>query len=402
MRVIVIGGGAAGLTAALTAARNGNEVLLLERQPRVGRKLLATGNGRCNLSNATPLVGRYHGEDESFTAPALESFGCAETLEFFRALGLLTVTEPDGRVYPLSDSAGSVLDVLRLACDEAGVATKTDCAVTALSKSAEGFRVSAGGESLAADRVIVCCGGSAGGKLGGSESGYELLRSVGHSVTQLRPALVQLKTDTRFVRALKGIRADAAVTLTCRGEVVAKSAGEVQFTEYGVSGPAVFDISRAASVGGEALTVSLDLIRGVDVGALEEMLKTRRRDMPGQTLENLLTGMLHNRLGRTVIRYAGLNLSAPLPEVSDAELLEIARAVKGFALEVVGTQGFEGAQVTAGGVRTGEFVPETLESRLVSGLYAAGEVLDVDGDCGGFNLQWAWSSGRLAGMVRGK
>lgn len=399
MRVIIIGGGAAGLMAALTAARNGNEALLLEKQQRVGRKLLATGNGRCNLSNASPLTGRYHGEAAGFTSPALENFGCSDTIAFFRALGLLTVTEPDGRVYPLSDSAGSVLDVLRLACDAAGVVTRTDCGATALARTPDGFLVTAAGETLSADKVIVCCGGLAGGKLGGSKSGYELLLSMGHSVTKLRPALVQLKTDAQFVRSLKGVRADAALTLMRKNEVVARSEGEVQFTEYGVSGPAVFEISRAASVGGEGLTLRLDLLRSVSLGELESMLKNRRRDMPGLTLENLLTGMLHNRLGRTIIRSAGFALTSPLPEMSDAALGEIAQEVKGFTLEVLGTLGFDGAQVTAGGVKTDEFVPEALESRLVSGLYAAGEVLDVDGDCGGFNLQWAWSSGKLAGLT---
>lgn len=400
MNVTIIGGGASGLMAALTAAREGHRVLLLERQARVGRKLLATGNGRCNLTNRALSAGNYHGQDAAFAAPALEAFGPEETLHFFRTLGLLTVTEDSGRVYPLSDQAGSVVDVLRFAVEEAGVEVRAGAEVTALSRRKDGFRIACGEETLQADRVIVCCGGLAGGKLGGTNSGYTLLESLGHTRTALSPALVQVRTDPTFVRALKGVRADAAVRLCRDGTVLAESRGEVQFTDFGISGPAVFEISRAAGAEKGELTVSLDLLRSLTQQEVESCIALRCRTLPSLTTENLLTGILHNRLGRTVLRYAGFDLVTSVSALRAREFKRIAAACKEFTLPVQGVQGFDGAQVTAGGIRTAEFCPETLESRLVPGLYAAGEVLDIDGDCGGYNLQWAWSSGRLAGQLK--
>lgn len=399
MEVMIVGGGAAGLMAALTAAEHGNRTLLLERQARVGRKLLSTGNGRCNLTNLNLSAERYHGAPASFIAPAMDAFSPADTLEFFRGLGLLTTAEDSGRVYPLSDQAGSVVDVLRLAAEAAGVQLRTEANVTEISRGKAGFAVRTDGGTEYAHKLILCCGGLAGGKLGGSKSGYELLQSLGHRVTKLYPALVQLKTDTTYVRALKGVRADAAVTLKRDGRTLAESAGEVQFTDYGVSGPAIFEISRSAVVESGRLSVHLDFLRALDFARIVELLRQRQQAMPTLTLENLLTGMVHNRLGRTVLRYAGYELSAAVSELNSGDLKRIAAVLGDFALPVTGNLGFDSAQITVGGIATDQFDPHTLESRLVPGLYAAGEVLDVDGDCGGYNLQWAWASGRLAGRT---
>ncbi len=399
MQVAILGGGASGLMAAVTAAEGGHAVTVFERQARVGRKLLATGNGRCNLSNMQPLAGRYHGQRPDFARPALDAFGAQAARGFFRGLGLLTVEEPSGRVYPFSDQAGSVVDVLRFAAEARGAVLRTGEEVLSLRRSGEDFLVETAAERLPFERVLVCCGGLAGGKLGGTKSGYELLASLGHSRTALFPALVQLKTPPEKVRALKGVRADARVRIEKGDKTLAESAGEVQFTEYGLSGPAVFEVSRAACAAGEGVTARLDLLRGVSAQELEALLAARCRDFPLLTGENLLTGLLHNRLGRVALREAGFPLERPLADFNPRALARVAGVVKDFVLPVTGNLGFENAQVTAGGVSTDEFRPETLESRLVPGLYAAGEVLDVDGDCGGFNLQWAWASGRLAGRL---
>lgn len=400
MKVAVIGGGAAGLAAAITAAEAGHAVTVLERQGRVGRKLMATGNGRCNLSNLNWGPENYHGQDPAFALPALAAFPPAAALDFFRSLGLLTVAEPSGRVYPRSDQAGSVVDVLRLAAAARGAELRTGVEVLSLCRAGDGFALVLAGETVAADRVIVCCGGLAGEKLGGTKSGYALLSSLGHRRTPLHPALVQLRTDPTYVRALKGVRAEARVVLEKAGAVIAQSAGEVQFTDYGISGPAVFEVSRAASTAAGAVTARLDLLPGIPAEELEGLLARRAADFPGLPLENLLTGMLHNRLGQTVLRYAGFGLSGMADGLTGADLSRTAATVKDFALPVTGTLGFDAAQITAGGMDTTQFDPHTLQSRLVPGLYAAGEVLDVDGDCGGYNLQWAWASGRLAGRLR--
>ncbi len=397
MTVAVIGGGASGLMAALVASC-GHTVTLFERQQRLGRKLSVTGNGRCNLTNARLTPERYHGEQPEFALAALKRFPPEETLRFFRTLGLLTVTEPDGRVYPFSDQAGSVVDVLRLEAAERNVEIRTSCEVTSVQRVREGFLVrdSSGGEERF-QRVIVAAGGLAGTRTGSTDAGYKLLRALGHTVTPLLPSLVQLKTENSWTRPLKGVRADAKVTVTSPKGLVAETAGEVQFTEYGVSGPAVFEISREAVRAETPCVLHLDLLRGVEAQELRELLRLRLGT--DRLVENLLTGTLHNKLGRTVLQRCGLSLSTPATSLTDGELEKIVRCVKDYALPVTGHLGMEGAQVTSGGVRVSEFVPETLESRIVPGLFACGEVLDVDGDCGGFNLQWAWSSGHAAGLL---
>ncbi len=397
--VIVIGGGASGLVAALTAAENPqNRVLLLERQQRIGRKLLATGNGRCNLTNTGATPEHYHGEDPDFVRPALSAFGPRAALDYFHSLGLLTAEEYGGRVYPLSNSANSVLDVLRLALDRAGVEQRCAAPAKAIRREKRGFLVEIDGESLRADAVILACGGAAGAKLGGGLDGYQLAKSLGHKRTGLYPALVQLVTEPEYPRALKGVRAESALTLKRRGFPLAESRGELQFTDNGVSGPAVFDLSRAAATGGEGLTLHVCLLP-LEEAEILSLLRVRQERYPALPASEMLTGMLHNRLGRMLVKYAGLNANSPLRELTEAELAALVRACVDFCLPVKGTEGFDNAQVTAGGLRTADFDPATLESRLVPGLFACGELLDVDGDCGGYNLQWAWASGRLAGRL---
>ena len=396
--VVVIGGGASGLMAALTAAEDqNNRVLLLERQQRIGCKLLATGNGRCNLTNTGAALRNYHGEQADFAAPALAAFTPRDTLDFFHRLGLLTVEEYGGRVYPLSNAANSVLDVLRFALERAGVELRCACPAREIRRRDGGYTVGTDGGVIAADRLILACGGAAGAKLGGVMDGYELVKPLGHKRTALRPSLVQIVTAPDYPRALKGVRAAAALRLTAGEDLLGESAGELQFTETGVSGPAAFDLSRLASSGGEGLALHVRFLpEEADAFAL---LTARRAAFPEQPASELFTGMLHNRLGRMLVKYAAIEANRPIGSLSDKELRRAARAAGDFTLPVRGTEGFDNAQVTAGGLRTAGFNPETLESWFMPGLFACGEVLDVDGDCGGYNLQWAWASGRLAGRL---
>lgn len=401
MRIAIIGAGASGMAAAISAAASGaHQVLLLERQARVGRKLLATGNGRCNLTNRQTHPGRYHGSSPDFVRPALDAYPVDSTLDFFQTLGLYTVTEPGGRVYPWSDQANSVVDVLRFALDRRNIQLRTGTEIVSVKKTAEGFRLKdQNGQSYEADRLIVSCGGAAGTKLGGGLSGYQLLRSLGHHCTRLFPSLVQLKTDPALVRGLKGVRASAELRLTLNDALLDKAQGEVQFTEYGVSGPAVFDLSRSAAAA-EGCVLHLDLLPGCRAEELLSSLCIRISRFPSLLAEDLLTGILHNRLGRMLVRAAEIGLNTPLTSLNWEQLNRVVELCGELALPVTGTMGMEGAQVTAGGIVTREFDPATLQSRIVPGLYATGEVLDVDGDCGGFNLQWAWSSGLLAGQMK--
>ena len=399
-QVIVIGGGAAGMMAALTAAEDKtNRVLLLERQSRVGRKLLATGNGRCNLTNIGAAIDNYHGEDRDFAAPALTRFTPRDTLDFFHALGLLTVTEPSGRVYPLSDSANSVVDVLRFALAQRGVDVRCGCPVRDIRREKTGYTVVCDEETLHADDLIVACGGAAGAKLGGVMDGYQLLKPLGHKRTALYPSLVQLLTGTDYPRSLKGVRADSALRLCGGNDLLAESGGELQFTEKGVSGPAAFDISRAAATGGEGLTLHVDFLRQIGKDELLQLLRSRCETFPKLESAELLTGMLHNRLGRMLLKAAGAPQGVPLAALTEGQLAAVAAICKDFTLPVTGTEGFDHAQVTAGGIRTAGFNRDTLESWFMPRLFVCGELLDIDGDCGGFNLQWAWASGRMAGRL---
>ena len=400
MNITVIGGGAAGMIAALTAAGEpGSRVTLLERQARVGRKLLATGNGRCNLTNRAAAPEHYHGAEPSFALPALRAFGPEQTLRFFAGLGLLTVTEPSGRVYPLSDQANSVVDVLRFALAERGVETVCSADVLELGKKARGWRVTATAGEWFADRVIVTAGGCAGKKVGGTHAGYRLLGMLGHSCTELLPSLTQLKTDPQWVRALKGVRADGRLVLKSGSRTLGETGGELQFTDFGVSGPAAFELSRAASVTPGEKTLLIDFLRNYTADEALALLTARRAAFPGLSAEELFSGLVQSRLGKTLARRCKLDAQAPLRALTDGELAAAAALAKCYPLAVEGVMGMDSAQVTAGGVPVSEFCPETLESRLAPGVFAAGEVLDIDGDCGGYNLQWAWSSGRLAGKL---
>ncbi len=398
--VAVIGGGASGMMAALTAAQTpGRRVILLERQQRIGRKLLVTGNGRCNLTNTGAVPAAYRGADAGFAAPALTAFSPEDTLRFFEGLGLLTVTEPGGRVYPLSDSANSVLDVLRFALERAGVEQRCGMPSEGPRRSGRGFLLR--GEELGsvyADAVILACGGAAGSKLGGVTDGYKLAKMLGHQRTALYPSLTRIRTAPEYPRALKGIRVQAELRLKRGDALLEASKGEVQFTETGVSGPAGFDLSRAAAGGGERLSLQLKLLP-FEEDTLLALLRARQARFPGLEASELFTGMLHNRLGRVVVKAAGLPAQCPLAELSEGQLKAAARQCLDFELPVTGVDGFDAAQVTAGGLRTDEFDARTLESRLVPGFFACGEVLDIDGPCGGYNLQWAWASGRLAGRL---
>ena len=401
MTVGIIGGGASGMAAALAAAENPHvEVILLERQARLGRKLQATGNGRCNLTNLHALEGGYHGEEPAFSREALESFGPEKTLEWFRGLGLFTVAEPSGRVYPYSDQANSVLDVLRFALEKPNIRVITGFDVSRVKKSGEGFSVENGEEAIFCHKLIIACGGLAGTKLGGSMSGYKLLGKFGHRTTRLRPTLVQVKSAWGGVTGLKGVRANCHARILKDGVLHSESTGELQFTEYGLSGPVIFEISRDVCQGKGTWECVLDFLPDISREMLCGELERRRRT--GLPVEELLTGILHNRLGRVLTKAAGIRGTGPVAELSDEELEAVCRGVKAFSVPLTEPLGMDSAQVTAGGILTREFDPKTMESKLVPGLYACGEVLDIDGDCGGYNLQWAWSSGRAAGLAAGK
>ena len=389
------------MAAALAAAENeNNQVILLERQARVGRKLQATGNGRCNLSNIHAQTRGYHGQDPVFVENAISSFSPTDTLDWFQSLGLFTVTEESGKVYPYSDQANSVVDVLRLALVKENITLKLGYEVTEIQKLDKGFQITNGEEPITCDKLIIACGGLAGSKLGGTMAGYKLLAKLGHRSTKLRPSLVQIKSPWPELPSLKGVRANCHIEILHNGEIYAQSSGELQLTEHGISGPVIFEISRDVCAAPGKWTAKLDFLPHTAPAVLEAELQRRRgTNLP---MEELLTGILHNRLGRVLTKAAGIKGKQYVNQISNQELKDVIAAVKELQIDLTEPLGMDSAQVTAGGIITDEFDAMTMESKLVPGLYACGEVLDIDGDCGGYNLQWAWSSGRMAGLHAGK
>lgn len=402
--VIIIGGGAAGLAASVFLGRSamGRRIAVLEKGPRVGKKLMATGNGTCNLTNVKATAADYHGAPRLAKA-ALEAFSVAQTIDFFTSIGVDCAVRPDGKVYPLSEQAGAVLDALRLEAQALGVEMICDCKVTSLKKQGNLWRVTAEDAAYTARQVLVTVGGAAAPALGGSAEGYRLLTDLGCEKTPLFPSIVQIRTATDFVRSVKGIRVDATLTLRMDGREMAQNCGEVLFTDYGLSGPAVMFISRPVAdwerqKRGE-ITAHLDLLPDWDLDVLTTRIR-QRSQLRGRTLEDLLTGLLHKRVGQTILRVAEvLPLTREVSTLTEEECVRIAKTIKNWKLPVTGTQGFGGAQVTAGGIAATEVDPSTFAVKRLDGVYAAGEVLDVDGNCGGFNLQFAWSSAFVAAQA---
>lgn len=397
-RIAVIGGGASGLIAAIAAAEDSdNQITVYESGDRVGRKILATGNGRCNMTNINADVENYHGKNPKFILGAKNKFWVNETLEFFSGLGIEVNVEEDGKVYPYSNQASAVLDVLRFKIDELdNIKIINSFEVKSVSKTKECFNiVSYDGRKEKADKIIVATGGKAAPNLGSKGVGYEILKSFGHKITSLSPSLVQIKTETDVVKKLKGIKLDAEVTLGDNSEF-----GEVLFTEYGLSGPAVFSLSSRL---GDNKVISLDIMSKYSYEQLYERILQRIALRPKITLENFFVGMFNKRVGQALVKSVGIEpLSRYALMLNEKEISRICSAIKKWDFKVTGTMSWNNAQVTKGGVVTGEFNPNTMESKLVNGLFASGEVLDIDGDCGGYNLQWAWSSGYLAGVNAGK
>ena len=386
--VIIIGGGAAGLALSVMLKTELPElsVKLLEKADRVGKKLATTGNGRCNITNSNLSPERYHG-DREFAAETLQNFGFEAQKEFFNSIGLLFCEEDDGKVYPKSLQATSVVDALRFKTDELGVETMLNIAVKEVKRDGDGFLTVCADKTLKAKIVVVAVGGQAGGNLG-SVDGYSILKSIGHKIEKVFPSVVQLKTDTAFVRQLKGVKVDALVTAKSDSGF-RQEFGEVLFCDYGLSGPPILQVSRLFDGGN--MTVSLDIVPDMSENDIKTELAKRANTFANRPLTELFTGFLHKRLGQVVLKYAGIDINLPCKTLNKKQIEKTAKTVKSFTFKVLGTTGIENAQVTAGGAQCAQFFPSCM-SKKAKGLFAIGEVLNVDGDCGGFNLAFAWAS----------
>lgn len=394
MKVAVIGAGASGLACAVDVAVKAKvnkipvDVVLIEAKDKIGKKILATGNGRCNMMNTNE--GDYYFCTDGFSDFALKKFDVKSNLDFFASFGLYTRTDEEGRVYPLSNQASSVLDALRFACEGNGVEIITEQSIDTIDVKNGVFILN---KKLKADVVVLACGGKA---LVRGFNGYEILRHLGHSVTQIRPSLSKLEvSDKRIVKPLKGVKQKGEFTLTENNRVVAVESGEILFTDYGLSGIAVMQLSAFAARCKGKLCLNADFVKELSFDELYDALVKYSKSNPSLKNENLLSGFVPKRLGETVIKKTDLELTGKACELKNQDLKKIASLLKKFTFEISGIRGFDDAQVTAGGADTRYFNCKTMESKKVKNLYCIGELLDVDGLCGGYNLQWAWSSGRL-------
>ena len=381
MRTAIIGAGFSGLVASSMMKKAGCGFKLFEQSPRAGKKILATGNGRCNITNTCVDISRYHGDTE-FAKAVLCKASADELYAFFEGIGLLLRTEED-RVYPYSFRASEVLDLLRLSEGESEIC---ETKVKKIVPHKKGIGVVYGDTEEIFDNVLVATGGKAAPKLSGGGS-YELLTMLGHKMTGLSPSIVQLKCDG--TRALEGIKVYARVKIGEKSD-----SGEVLFTSYGLSGPPVMQLSRGA----KGKILCLDLAPGMSFSEICDYLD-RKKSIAYMTVENIFTGFINKKVGSVILkRAADKKLRDKADCLSERDIKALASCVKNFEFKITDTMGFENAQVTAGGIEPSGFDPGTMESKLVNGVYAAGEVLDIDGDCGGFNLQWAFSSAHIAAM----
>ena len=404
-QVLIVGGGASGLAAGIAAAREGAQVTILEHMDRVGKKILSTGNGRCNMTNLSLKAEHYRCSQRGFPMKVLDRFSVWDTLTFFEELGVLTKSR-NGYIYPNSEQASAVLDALRLETERLGVQVVLSCHIQSLKRLGKGlFEARTDQGVFRGDRLILAAGSKAAPVTGSDGSGYELAKGFGHRIIEPLPALVQLRCQGAFLKQLAGIRCEAVVKLKCGDKILAADKGELQLTDYGVSGIPTFQISRFASVAlyeGRKVSVVLDLLPSKSMEETRQFLSRRARLMGYRQAGDFLTGVLNKKLAAVLLKLGKIPETLPVERISREQLNSLTLLIKQLELPVTATNPFEQAQVCCGGVDTREVRPETMESKLTPGLYLAGELLDVEGVCGGYNLQWAWSTGVLAGRCAGR
>ncbi len=390
--IAVIGGGASGFAAAITAARNGaGKVVIIERLPRTGKKLLATGNGRCNLSH-TEITEKSYRTSYPYFSEVIVGFEGAES--FFGGLGLLTYSDSQGRVYPYSNAATSVLDALRLEAERLGVEEICDYSVQSISAEKGGFLIN---NSLFAKAVILCTGGCASPSMGSDGSGFALAEKLGHKIIKPLPSLAPIKCNDSMVRALKGLRVNCKVSAYLGKKLLKSEVGEIQFSDNALSGICIFNLSPLAAEYGSDMSICVDFMPEYDYNSLLDLLFSIKKQRRECALEDMLTGIFQKRVGQSLMKGAvSLPLNSKSSSLKPEDIKRLAALIKCRRFSVDGLSAFTSAQVTHGGV-FGEEIDEKLCSRLVNGIYFAGEIIDADGDCGGYNLHWAWASGCLAG-----
>lgn len=399
--ILVIGGGASGIMASIALKDMGKDIGLIEGSNRIGSKILTTGNGRCNIANKNINYSRYHSKNPEFYNHVLNKFTVDDTINFFYSLGLPLTELDDGKLYPLSLQASSVLDILRMALDDRSVPIYLNQKVNTIKKLSSGFKVLLqSGDTYECKKLILCCGGKSAPNTGSDGSGFELAQRLHHSIITPVPSLVQLKLKYNHLKALSGVKFNGFAEIYVDDAPKRKEFGEILFTDYGISGPPILQISGIASralAKGKEVRLTIDMMPNLNKEALIEFLENHWALFSYRSILDSFIGLINKKIIPTLLKEASItNIHKPCCELTWKEKDKIFFLLKNWDFTVYDTNSFKNSQVTSGGINTEEVNSKTLESKIVSNLFFAGEILDVDGDCGGFNLQWCWSSGFIA------
>lgn len=404
-KIAIIGGGASGLMAALFAVRSGANVTIYEHNSSVGKKILASGNGRCNIINTTSSVEDYAGNDPQFVAYALKQLNFGYFEKFCHSIGLLLDIKDDGRCYPLSNEAKSVLIALKSAISEAGAKIITDSKVTAITKNDSQFNVETYQGKQSYNSVLIATGSQAAPQLGATADGYSFARAFGHEILPTYPSLVQLHLNSRNHHKMAGVKTTAEVTLIIDGKSKEKVQGDILFAAYGISGLAILDISQKASYAlhnKQRVSITLNLLPRYDRASLANVIEKLFTSVPKHDVHTALCGLLPAKIITYLLEDATIALSTAVSSLNPKEIKKIAHLIGEWKFEVNDTHGFKHAEVSGGGVSTAQVNSKTMESKLIEGLYFSGEVLDIVGKRGGYNFNFAWASGMIAGKEMGK
>lgn len=402
--LIIIGGGASGLMAAIVAKDFGVNVAIIEGSDRIGKKILVTGNGRCNITNKniTYPYNNFHSENVGFFQEALNNFTIEDTKSMFLSLGLPLTELENGKMYPKSLQASSVIDIFRMALDDREIPLYSNCKVNSITKK-KNFILDTNNDeykNFSCNKLILSCGGKTAIKTGSDGSGYKLSKSLGHSIIDTVPGIVQLKLDYPYLKALSGIKFDGAVSMLVNNEIIRTEVGEVLFTDYGISGPPILQLSSYVSKvlnKGLKVTIRLDMFPYESKEDIDNFFTTHFSIFNYREISSSLVGVINKKLISTILKDVGIkDIHLPCSNIDWKYINKLIDKFKQWDFNCIDTNGFQSAQVTVGGINTREVNNLTLESKLIENLYFCGEILDVHGDCGGFNLQWAWSSGYLA------
>ncbi len=396
--VIIIGGGASGLMAAILIAREGIAVTLLEQNSKVGKKILVSGNGKCNIGNQHIVPSRYHSQNPRFIEEVLMGYGAEEIKEMFESMGLPLIEGKEGKLFPMSLQASTVVEVLVYEAQSAGVEILCDCVVKSIVEAEQGFVLQTSLGKKTCGTLLLASGSPAAPQLGGTFGGLEMAASLGHTLIPASPSLVQLCSEEEWIKKASGVKVEAAVKLYANSDYVTEKRGDILFTNYGISGLAILDISYEVSQQLAAFAyceLSLDIMPSHSKEQLTNLLLHRINPESSKPLMLWLQGFLNKKLIPIILEQSKCRTKTE-QNLNRKEIGKLVYAIKNLKLPISDTRGFEGAEVATGGVDTTEINPQTMESKKAKNLYLAGEILDVDGDRGGFNFHFAWTSGMRA------